>query len=89
MGYAIGAYTSYHALPLIMMPFSVLFMITTAFLPESPQYLVQKNKMKVSEVFSLHIIEFSEFQGIILTIFEFTDTFIDANLHTTKLISRK
>jgi hypothetical protein len=49
MGYGLGAYLPYFALPWIMIPFSIVFILTMSFFPESPQYLVSIQKFDEAE----------------------------------------
>jgi hypothetical protein len=49
MGYGIGSYFPFSYLPLIMIPFPILFIITMCFIPDSPQYLVSCHRLQEAE----------------------------------------
>jgi hypothetical protein len=49
LGYILGSYAGYHAFPWAMLPLNLLFILTVAFLPDSPYYFVKKNQDKVRD----------------------------------------
>lgn len=49
MSFVAGAYIEYSLFPCIMIVFPLMFLIAFYFLPETPQYLLQLDKVEVSD----------------------------------------
>lgn len=49
IGFLVGNYFSYEMVPKILLAFPVLFLVCFYFFPESPYYLMQKNKVQEAE----------------------------------------
>lgn len=50
--YVFGTYFSYSTVPLIFIPFSILFLVCFLSVPETPLYLMKQNKFKVNNNYS-------------------------------------